>query len=122
MTNLAEIKRRSMPLVGGSALACWSELARISPSVLIAQADQKGNPGLASAVIWRFRLRGETHDERSASAQADRPFRRQHPVGGRRDGVPYPIGSDRTTPKAPAGRRDRHPEDLDRLSPPSAGG
>src|SRR5262249_10327806 len=54
-------------------------------------------------------IEGEGRDERSASAQTDRPFRRQHPVAGRRDGVPYPGGGGRTTPEAPAGRRDRHP-------------
>jgi hypothetical protein len=30
--------------------------------------------------------------------------------------------ANRTTPEAPAGRRDRHPQDLDLLSAASAGG
>src|SRR5262249_4569269 len=63
--------------------------------------------GLAAAPRSReCRLKGASRDERRASPQADRPFRRQHPVAGRRDSVPYSSSGDRTTPEAPAGRRD----------------
>jgi hypothetical protein len=46
---------------------------------------------------------------------------RQHPVAGRRDGVPPPRGGNRTTLEAPARRRDGHPQDLDSLFAASAG-
>ena len=46
---------------------------------------------------------------------------RQHPVAGRRDGVPPPRGGHRTTLEAPARRRDGHPQDLDSLFAASAG-
>ena len=40
---------------------------------------------------------------------------RQHPVGGCRSRVPYSRRSGWAPPPAPARRRDRHPQDLNRL-------
>src|SRR5712691_1389118 len=54
--------------------------------------------------------------ERRPAAQANRSFRRQYSATRCRNGVPHPVGGGRAAPEAPAGRRNRDPQDVDPVS------
>ena len=105
-------------VLNGISLMCmgvspprWDRCALCDGTSSLPRARRQG--------YWRKRSDGGirfAHFSTSTSA-----VRRQHPVAGRRDGVPHPRGGNRTTLEMPARRRDGHPQDLDLLFAASAG-
>jgi hypothetical protein len=89
----------------GVSPPCWDRCALCDGTSSLPRARRQG--------YWRKRSDG--WDPVCTFLHLTSAVRRQHPVAGRRDGVPHPRGGNRTTLEVPARRRDGHPQDLDSL-------